>query len=64
MACPVGNLAQRPLPTSASQRDVIVGAEWVVDLKGPWTDAKGKICPSFSKCKYSLTCIDIASNIM
>ena len=41
-------------------RDIETGEEWQVDVK-EWRDDKGKVCPTFSGAKWSLTCHDMNS---
>lgn len=60
-ACPRRNLARRPLVPRPIDRVVEVGAEWEVNIKGPWTDSREKNCPSHSNMLYSLLCRDRAS---
>ena len=62
-ACPIGNLARRPIISNPIVRDIKIGEEWQVDMKGPWTDDKGKICPTFSGNRLSILCHDMKSKM-
>ena len=57
VACPFGNLSARPLPRKSTSK-ASIGEEWEVDIKGPWTDADGRMIKSFSGCRYSFVAID------
>ena len=59
-ACPHGNLSKRPIISQPMVRDIETGEEWQVDVK-EWRDDKGKVCPTFSGAKWSLTCHDMNS---
>ena len=60
-ACPHGNLSKRPIISRPIDRNIETGEEWQVDMKGPWTDKNGKISPTFSGAKWSLTAMDMNS---
>ena len=50
-ACPHGNLSKRPIIARPIERNIKIGEEWQLDLKGQWTDPNGKVVPTFSGAK-------------
>ena len=62
-ACPHSNLARRPIFSNPIDRQIEVGEEWELDIKGAITDNKGKVCPTFSGNKYWLICRCIRSRM-
>ena len=60
-ACPHGNLSKRPIVSRPIDRNIEMGEEWQFDLKGEWTDPKGKVVPTFSGAKLSFTALDMKS---
>ncbi len=59
--CTNASLSRIPLPQQSLTPIDEIGEVIEIDIKGPWTDAKGKVCPTFSNCKYAMTAIDVAS---
>ena len=62
-SCPIGNLTRRRIFSNSVNREKKIREEWQVDMKGPWTDDKGKICPTFSGNRYSIICHDMKSKM-
>ena len=66
--CPLGNLAERPLPSSPKSNDIaihsdcVVGEEFEIDLKGKYTAPDGKPVRSFDGSLYTFNGIDLASD--
>jgi hypothetical protein len=66
--CPLGNLAERPLPSSPKSNDIaihsdrVVGEEFEIDLKGKYTAPDGKPIRSFDGSLYTFNGIDLASD--
>lgn len=59
--CTNASLSRIPLPQQSMTPIDNIGDVIEIDIKGPWTDAEGKVCPTFSNCKYAMTAIDVAS---
>ena len=65
---PLGNLAERPLPSSPKSNDIaihsdcVVGKEFEIDLNGKYTAPDGKPVRSFDGSLYTFNGIDLASD--
>ena len=62
-SCPIGNLARHPIVFNPIYRKTDIGEDWQVDMKRPWTDDRGKVCPTFSGNRYSMICHDMKSKM-
>ena len=61
-ACPAGNMAQRPIPREASDREFVPGEEFVVDIKVFANNSKAlKHKRAFGRYTGALTAIDLST---
>ena len=62
--CSIGNMSRKPLPSYATDRDILPGEEFQLDLEGPWVKAdSNEPQDTYSGCRYTMTAIDMKTGM-